>query len=85
MNHRNVNDATKPTEPTAPGASPIPRVERISARVLAVVSGLLYLLAFVPPRRLRRMCAQGASVALIDRSGVVLTETAARPPSSGWA
>ncbi|GAA4605986.1 PAS domain S-box-containing protein [Actinoplanes octamycinicus] len=39
----------------------------VAARVLAVVSGLLYLMAFVPPRSLRRMWAQGATHAVIRR------------------
>ena len=39
----------------------------VSARILAVVSGLLYLLAFVTPRGLRRTWAQGATHAVMRR------------------
>ncbi|MEU4690499.1 PAS domain S-box protein [Actinoplanes sp. NPDC023714] len=39
----------------------------VEARVLAVASGLLYLMAFVPPRSLRRMWARGATHAVIRR------------------
>ncbi|GIM90004.1 hypothetical protein Ato02nite_017970 [Paractinoplanes toevensis] len=39
----------------------------VQARLLAVVSGLLYLAAFVPPRGLRRMWAAGATNAAVRR------------------
>ncbi|WP_239163667.1 hybrid sensor histidine kinase/response regulator [Paractinoplanes rishiriensis] len=39
----------------------------VEARVLALVSGLLYLVAFVPPRWLRRTWAQSATHAVIRR------------------
>ncbi|MFF5076110.1 PAS domain S-box protein [Actinoplanes sp. NPDC000266] len=43
------------------------RSAAVHSRVLALVAGLLYLLAFVPPRRLRRIWSTGAAYAMTQR------------------
>jgi PAS domain S-box-containing protein len=55
------------------------RAVAVEARVLVVASGLLYLLAFVPPRWLRRLWSQGAAYAVTRRLlGAPANEPAAR-------
>ncbi|MDI6104335.1 PAS domain S-box protein [Actinoplanes sp. NEAU-A12] len=56
-------------------------VTRLESRVLAVVSGMLYLLAFVPPRRLRRRWAQEAAYAVTRR---LLAAPADEPAARTW-
>jgi PAS domain S-box-containing protein len=50
----------------------------VLARVLAVFSGVLYLVAFVPPRWLRRSWSQGATDAVVRRLLAVPADEAAR-------
>jgi len=44
-----------------------PAVSRVLPEALALVSGLMYILAFLPPRPLRRMWSWGAAYALMRR------------------
>jgi PAS domain S-box-containing protein len=52
----------------------------VQARVLALISGVLYLLAFVPPRAVRRMWAGGATHAPMRR----LLAVPANEPTRTW-
>ena len=53
----------------------------LDGRVIAVVSALLYMVAFVPPRWLRRVWSQGAGDAVMRR---LLGAPAAEPPARIW-
>ncbi len=53
----------------------------VQARLLAVVSGVLYLAAFVPPRGMRRMWAAGATSSAVRR----LLAVPANEPEKTWA
>ncbi|GAB7044776.1 MULTISPECIES: PAS domain S-box protein [Catenuloplanes] len=53
----------------------------LQSRVLAVVSGLLYLVAFAPPRWLRRIWARGAAYAVTD---LLLDAPTAEPAARTW-
>ncbi|WP_433305115.1 PAS domain S-box protein [Actinoplanes sp. CA-030573] len=52
--------------------------QAVEARAVAVVSGVLYLLAFVPPRWLRRTCSQSATHPVIRRLLAVPASDAAQ-------
>ncbi|MEU8821209.1 PAS domain S-box protein [Actinoplanes sp. NPDC048796] len=57
------------------------RSTAVHSRVLALAAGLLYLLAFVPPRRLRRIWSTGAAYAMTQQ---LLTVPPDAPATETW-